>query len=234
MWWKCWIIKRDFIFNRWIYYENYSGSHVELDSRFCVKPDMKQWAVGNDFRFKRTVSNMRFSVRRVIAEGMNITSGVQNTSLHFDLRDKSKLTAISHLAALVNFNKSWENILNLSMSYRKTIRRPNLSVILIPVLITVIRTIRFGNLNWTLLCPHNLDVVVGKTGTLYYANLGVGYNVVQDIFSKIHYTATQWYRKPPGRTLMTGMNTRDQLVGRVYFSKKFRVNFSASYSFNQL
>lgn len=220
-------------------YYNYSGSHVVLDSRLLRKPDNvyeSSELLSNDFRFKQTVSNIRFSVRQVITEGMNITSGItaENTSLHFDLRDKSEIDN-QYLTWLpfVNFNKSWENKLNLSMSYRKTIRRPGIGNLNPSIDYSDPNNIRFGNpeLNPTL--SHNIDVVVGKTGSQYYANLGVGYNVVQDIFSQIRTL------QPNGTTQTTWQNIDDRHEYEINswagytFSKKFRVNFSASYSFNQ-
>ncbi|MFT3822718.1 MAG: outer membrane beta-barrel protein [Chitinophagaceae bacterium] len=220
-------------------YYSYSNNHVTLDSRFLRKPDNvyeTNELLSNDFLFKQVISNIRFSVRQVIVEGMNVTAGItaENTNLHFDLKDKSEIDN-QYLTWLpfVNFNKSWENVLNLSMSYRKTIRRPGIGNLNPSIDYSDPNNIRFGNPELNPTVSHNIDVVLGKTGDKYYVNLGMGYNVVQDIFSQIRTL------QPNGTTQTTWQNIDDRHEYELNtwsgytFSKKFRVNFSASYSFNE-
>jgi ferric enterobactin receptor len=218
---------------------SYTGSHILLDSRFLKKPDNEFQTndlLSNDFNFKQTVSNARFSVKQIIATGMSVSGGItaELTGIHFDLKDKSTVDN-NYLTWLpfVNVNKSWEDILNLSFAYRKTIRRPGIGNLNPSIDYGDPYNIRFGNPYLEPSISHSFDLVAGRNTNQYYVNLGVGYNIVKAVFSQIRTLQSD------GKTNITWQNIDDRFEYEINtwsgytFSKKLRVNGSAGFSFNQ-
>jgi hypothetical protein len=75
--------------------------------------------------------------------------------------------------------------------------------------------------------------VLGRTRPKFYFNVGVGYNVIEDIFSQLRSLL------PEGKTQITyeNINSRTEYEMSTWsgytFSRALRVNFSASYTYNQ-
>lgn len=219
------------------YYQE--GSHVLLNAMNWNKTG-NNWLpmdpLSNDFRFRQSISNARFSLKQLITESMSVTGGVaaENTTIDFELKDKSKVDN-NYLTWLpfLNFSQRWKEVLNLSIAYRKAIRRPGIGHLDPTINVSDPNNIRFGNPGLLPSTSHNFDVVLGKTGDRYYANIGVGYNIVQDVFSQIR------TRLPDGKTETTWQNIDDRHEYELStwsgytFSKKFRMNFSASYTMNR-
>ena len=93
--------------------------------------------------------------------------------------------------------------------------------------------VRFGNENLEASTAHNFDFIAGRTKTGYFVNLGLGYNLVQDIFSAVRTLL------PDGKTQVTWENISDRQEyevstwGGITISKKLKTNISASYNYNQ-
>jgi outer membrane receptor protein involved in Fe transport len=215
------------------------ASHVVQTSQTLRKPGneyVQNELLNNDFGFKQSVSNLRFSMKQLITETMSMTGGItaEQTNIHFDLKDKSEVDN-DYLTWLpfFNFNKRWEEVLNLSASYRKTIRRPGIGQLNPSIDYSDPNNIRYGNPELAPTTAHNFDLVLGRNGDNYYANIGAGYNIVQSIFSQIRTLQTD------GKTNTTWFNIDDRHEYELStwsgytVSKQFRMNFSASYTFNK-
>jgi outer membrane receptor protein involved in Fe transport len=214
-------------------------SHVVLNTQYMKKPEneyVKNDLLSNDFGFKQSVHSVRFSMKQVISEQMSVTAGItaEVTDIQFDLKDKTQVNNdYTTWLPFANFNKRWEDVLNLSVAYRKTIRRPGIGNLNPSIDYGDPNNIRYGNPELAPSTSHNFDLVLGRNGDNYYTNLGFGYNIVQNIFSQIRNL------QPDGKTETTWQNIDDRHEYEVStwsgytVSKQFRMNFSASYTYNK-
>ncbi|RYF82557.1 MAG: hypothetical protein EON98_11215, partial [Chitinophagaceae bacterium] len=119
------------------------------------------------------------------------------------------------------------------MSYRRTIRRPGINELNPTRDFSDPYNIRSGNPGLLASPAHNFDFVAGRSRGGFYVNLGIGYNVVEDIFNPIREllpngtTETIWQN-------ISGRKEYEMSTWSGYtFSRKLRVNASASYRYNK-
>jgi len=218
---------------------NFTNSHVLLYSEYLKKPEgefVQSELLSNDFRFRQRIANIRFSMRQIIEEGMSVTAGLtaENTNIHFDLYHIKDEVDNSYVTWLPfgNFNKTWKDVLNLTLAYRRTIRRPGIYELNPSIDYGDPYNLRFGNPTLLPSTAHNFDLVLGRTKEKYYLNFGLGYNLVQNVYAQIRSLL------PEGKTQITFQNIDDRMEYEVStwsgytFSKKLRLNFSASYTYN--
>ena len=193
--------------------------------------------MSNDFKFHQAITNLRASVRQILKENFSITAGVsaEHTSISFELFKENRDVKNDYLTWLpfANINRNWKDKLNLTLAYRRSIRRPGINELNPTIDFGDPYNVRFGNENLEASTAHNVDFVLGRTKPLYYINLGLGYNIVENIFSQV-------------RTLIPGEKTQitwENISGRKEYEvstwggmtikKKLKVNLSASYTFNE-
>lgn len=217
----------------------YTGSHILLHSQFQRKTDKqyeKNELLSNDFAFRQQITNLRFALKQKLTESARITAGVvaEATQLQFDLKDKSEVdNDYFTWLPFLNFTQKWEELLELSLAYRKTIRRPGIGQLNPSIDYSDPNNIRYGNPFLLPSVSHTFDLVLGRTQEQYYANLGVGYNIVQDVFSQIR------ERTPEGTTETSWQNIDDRHEYELNswagytFSRQLRANVSANYTFNE-
>jgi len=221
-------------------YYNLSSSGVELVSEYLKKPDsiyVKSELLSNDFRFRMIISNLRASVKQIFGKDASILIGInaEQTNIHFDLYQLKQEVTNDYWTFLpfANFNKQWEDVLNLTFSYRRTIRRPGIGELNPSIDYSDPYNLRFGNPTLKPSTAHNFDLLLGRNHDKYYLNVGLGYNIVQDVFAQIRTL------QPDGKTFITWKNIDDRQEYELStwdgytFSKKLRVNFSASYTYNR-
>lgn len=221
-------------------YYNFSSSGVELLSQFLQKPDqvfVKSELLSNDFRFRQEIKNLRLSARHVIKTGTSVSAGLnlEQTHVHFDLYHTKQEAGNDYWTMLpfFNFNQQWEDVLHLTVSYRRTIRRPGIGELNPSIDYADPYNLRFGNTALKPSTSHNFDLLLGRSNDKYYVNLGLGYNIVQDVFAQIRTL------QPDGKTFVSWQNIDDRLEYEISswngltLSKKIRVNFSASYTYNR-
>ena len=219
---------------------NHSFSDINVDALYKRKGDNELLPLdllSNYFLFHQNITNLRGSVRHLLGKNFSATAGLsaEQTEIHFDLLKTGKDTANRYWTPLpfANLNKSWENNLNLTLSYRKTIRRPGINELNPTRDFADPYNIRAGNPALLASSAHNFDFVIGKSKGVFYANLGLGYNIVEDIFNPIRellpngITETIWQN-------ISGRKEYEFSTWSGYtFSKKFRANISASYTHSQ-
>lgn len=218
---------------------NRSNSHIEVDASYLKKPEevfLKSDPLSNHFRFHQGITNFRASVRQILKENFSVTAGlsVENTAVSFELYKDNRNARNNYWTWLpfANINRSWKDKLNLTFAYRRSIRRPGINELNPTIDFGDPYNVRFGNEKLMASTAHNFDLVLGRTKQLYYVNLGLGYNVVEDIFSQV-------------RTLIPGEKTQitwENISGRKEYevstwggltiNKKLKVNLSASYTYN--
>jgi len=218
---------------------NYSTSSVLLKTQNLIKPDnvfVDNYLLSNDFKFSQVVSNLRFSIRQVIVEGLSVTGGInaELTNFNFNLYHDQKKVDNNYINWLpfANINKSWKDELNLTLSYRKSIRRPGIDQLNPSIDNSDPYNVRFGNPYLEASTAHNIDMVLGRNTDKYYLNIGMGHNIVKDVFIQIRTLEAD------GKTKTTFQNIDDRKEYEAStwsgytFSKRLRLNFSASYTYN--
>ena len=216
-----------------------SRSDIDADARFYQRSN-GSWAsldaLTNKFMFRQVIGNIRASVKHMIKEDFSATIGMsaEHTKIGFELYKTYTDTSNQYWSYLpfFNFNRTWKDILNLSFSYRRTIRRPGINEMNPTIDFSDPYNTRFGNPGLLPSMAHNFDLVLGKTNKNFYINLGMGFNLVEQIFSLVRSL------QPDGRTEVTWQNISNRKEMELSswsgytFSKQFRLNFSASYSYN--
>lgn len=230
--------KKTFISAGGVY--NRSNNHVVIDASYKKKPEgtmEKLDQVSNDFRFHQTVVNLRASVKQLLGQDFSVTAGTsaEHTAIWFELLKENRDVKNNYITWLpfANINKTWREKLSLTLAYRRSIRRPGIGELNPTVDISDPFTIRFGNPDLEASTSHNLDFIIGRTKTKYFLNLGIGYNSVQDIYSIVRTLL------PEGKTQVTWENISGRKEYEISswngltLSRKARVNFSASYTYNK-
>lgn len=217
-----------------------SNNHVTVDASYKKKPEgtmEKLDALSNDFWFHQTVTNFRASIKQIVVTNFSFTAGtsVEKTDIWFELLKESKNVKNNYWTWLpfANINKNWKDKLNLTLSYRRTIRRPGINELNPTIDFSDPYNVRFGNEKLEASTVHNFDFVVGRTRTKYFLNLGLGYNIVQDVFSQVRTLL------PDGKTQVTWEN----ISGRkeyeistwngITMSKKLKLNANATYVYSR-
>ncbi|TMI66352.1 MAG: TonB-dependent receptor [Bacteroidetes bacterium] len=215
-------------------------SNIDVDASYKKKPEgyfVPMELLSNNFKFYQTIKNVRASFRQVLGEKFSITAGaaLEETKFHFDLYKLATEAGNSYwnLMPFANLNKNWNDNLSLTLSYRRTIRRPGINELNPTIDFSDPYNIRYGNPTLLPSLAHNFDLVIGRTKPKYFLNFGLGYNKVEDIFSQIRTLMED------GKTQITWENIshRNEYEASTWngytISKKLRLNLSASYTYNQ-
>ena len=217
-----------------------NNNHVTVDASYRKSPEdvmVPLELLSNDFWFHQTVQNYRASIKQIMGENFSFTGGtsVERTAISFELLKERREVANDYWTWLpfANINKSWKQQLNLTLAYRRSIRRPGIGELNPTIDFSDRYNVRFGNPGLEASTAHNFDFVAGRTKTKYYVNFGVGYNIVQDVFSQV-------------RTLLDGGKTQvtwENISGRqeyeistwngVTLHKIWKVSASANYTYNK-
>jgi hypothetical protein len=217
-----------------------SNSHVNVDASYLKKPEkvlMPIELLSNHFKFQQDISNLRASIKQILGEKFSATAGIaaEHTNINFDLIKTGAEAGNDYLNFLpfANINKSWDDDLNLTLSYRRTIRRPGINELNPTIDFSDPYNLRYGNPRLDPSLAHNFDLVIGRTKTKYFINLGLGYNKVEDIFAQIRTLLNE------GKTQVTWENISHRQEYEIStwngftVQKKLKLNWSASYTYNQ-
>ena len=215
-------------------------SNVNTEAYFKKKPEgtlAPLDLLSNRFHFLQYINNYRFSLRRKWDNKFMITTGLtaEQTNINFELLKTVSDTSNQYWTYLpfATISKSWNDALNLRLSYKRSIRRPGIWQLNPTVDFSDPYNVRFGNPALEASTAHNFDLVLSRSNSNLFLNLGLGYNRVQDIFSQIRTL------QPDGKTEITWQN----ISGRKEYqlntwngyniNKKIRLNFNASYTYNK-
>lgn len=217
-----------------------SNSHVLLNTEFMKKPEnifQKADLLSNHFKFHQDILSARLSMKHIFMPGFSVTAGsaVEQTSFLFELfrDDKTEYNRYFNILPFANLNRSWKNGTNLTFAYRRTIRRPGIGELNPAIDYGDPYNLRFGNPDLLPSQSHTFDFVAGKTKSKYFANISVGYNLVEDVFSQIRTLQSD------GKTIVSWDNVSNRQEyetstwAGLTISRKLRTNFSASYTYNK-
>ncbi|HEX7904210.1 MAG TPA: outer membrane beta-barrel protein [Chitinophagaceae bacterium] len=219
---------------------NRNNNHVTVEASYKKKPEgtmQKLELLSNDFWFHQTVTSYHVSVRQILGPNFSFTAGtaVEQTAIWFELLKEGRDVKNNYWTWLpfANINKTWKDNLNMTVAYRRSIRRPGIGELNPTIDFSDPYNTRFGNEKLEASTAHNFDLVIGRTKPKYYLNLGFGHNIVQDIFSQLRTLL------PDGKTQITWENISDRKEYEIStwdgitLSKKLRLNASASYTYNK-
>lgn len=221
------------------FYTRYN-SDVNVEAGYYRKPDgqyVPLEMLENHLRFHQTIVNLRAGLRQNIARNFSISAGtsLEQTNIWFELIKEGRDARNSYWTWLpyANMNKRWENDFNLNLAWRRSIRRPGINELNPTIDFSDPYNIRFGNEQLEASTADNFDLVFGRTKRTYFINLGLGYNRVRDIFSRVRTLLND------GKTQVTWENISGRKEyelstwGGLTLARKLRVNLSASYTYNQ-
>ncbi|MFN8252813.1 MAG: outer membrane beta-barrel protein [Ferruginibacter sp.] len=217
-----------------------STSHNILTTSYLRKPDnvlLKNELLSNDISFHQNIFFYRAALRYTIKQDFNITAGVQVEQTHtkFDIVNNPDDYANNYWSALpfATMVKKWENNINITASYKRTIQRPGIGQLNPSVDYADPYNTRFGNPYLKPWFADNFDLIFGKTNKLFYFNISFGYNALLDIYSSIRTL------QPDGKTTTTWQNLSGRKEyeantwGGYTINKKAKVNLSVGFSYNQ-
>jgi hypothetical protein len=218
---------------------NRANSHIVLTTEFLKKPEAifsKVDLLSNHFRFHQDVLNARASLKHIVQHGISFTIGAaaEQTNIYFELLQdqKNEYNRYINFLPFANFNRSWKNGNGFTFAYRRTIRRPGINELNPSIDYSDPYNLRYGNPLLEPTLSHTFDMVLNRTKIKYFTNIGVGYNLVENIFSQIRTLQTD------GKTVITWNNVsarREYEISSwngLTLSKKLKANFSASYIYN--
>lgn len=221
-------------------YYTANNSDITVDASSIKKPDnvfIPSPLLSNDFKFHQHILNMRVALRQVIAEDFSVTGGIaaENTDIRFELFKENREAKHDYLTWLpfARLSKTWNDQLNLSFAWRRSIRRPSINELNPVIDYSDPYNIRFGNEKLEASTADNFDLVLGDNSRIGYFNLGLGYNIVRDIFSRVRTLL------PDGKTQITWENISGRKEfemstwGGLTFSRKIKTNISATYRYSQ-
>jgi hypothetical protein len=194
--------------------------------------------LSNDFTNEQLVATARAGLSYNFKSKYRLSFGVQAeyTNLQFVfLKGNASDVDNGYWNILPNFTlrKEFSKEMNTTLVYRATIRRPGIGELNPNVDYSDPYNIRFGNPYLEPTLSHNYDWNFSYVKGKYYINTSLGYNQLKQVFNSIRTL------QAGGKTEVTWKNIADRKEyeasawGGYTFTKKFRMNGSAGYTFNQ-
>lgn len=221
-------------------YYSYSRSRNRLQSLGFDRSSGEFTAIdllSNDFLFHQRILNLRFSLKQMLGEFTSISGGfnAEQTDVHFDLYHIKQTAgnAYANFMPFFNFSHEWTDLLRLTLWYRRTVRRPGIGELNPSIDFTDPFNLRFGNTELKPTLSHNFDLIFARNKEHYHLNFGLGYNIVQNIFTQIREL------QPDGKTFVSWQNIDDRIEYEVStwngytFSEKLRLNANITYTYNR-
>ncbi len=205
----------------------------QLDSTF-INNDL----LSTDFEFHQKIFQARAALTFAFPKEWRITVGVisEHTQMEFEFLKGNAANVrnnywnfMPHATLRKEFNKQF----NTSLVYRSNIRRPGIGELNPAIDYGDPYNIRFGNPYLAPQVADNFDWNVSMNKGKYYFNTSIGYNRVRNVFNTIRNLTSS------GKTEVTWQNISDRneyeasIWGGYTFSKKFRINSSVGYSYNE-
>ena len=215
--------------------------HGRVNTQFFNKIDQAfstNDLLSNDFTNEQLVATARAGLSYNFKSKYRLSFGVQAeyTNLQFVfLKGNASDVDNGYWNILPNFTfrKEFSKEMNTTLVYRATIRRPGIGELNPNVDYSDPYNIRFGNPYLEPTLSHNYDWNFSYVKGKYYVNTSLGYNQLTQVFNSIRTLQSG------GKTEVTWKNIADRREyeasawGGYTFTKKFRMNGSAGYTFNQ-
>lgn len=215
--------------------------HGRVNTQFFNKIDQAfstNDLLSNDFTNEQLVSTARAGLSYNFKSKYRLSFGVQAEYTHLQFIfsqgnandvDNDYFNVLPNITLRKEFTKE----MNTTFVYRATIRRPGIRELNPNIDYSDPYNIRFGNPYLEPTLSHNYDWNFSYVKGKYYVNTSLGYNKLTQVFNSIRTL------QAGGKTEVTWKNIADRKEyeasawGGYTFTKKFRMNGSAGYTFNQ-
>ena len=215
--------------------------HGRVNTQFFNKIDQAfstNGLLSNDFTNEQLVSTARAGLSYNFKSKYRLSFGVQAEYTHLQFIfsqgnandvDNDYFNVLPNITLRKEFTKE----MNTTFVYRATIRRPGIRELNPNIDYSDPYNIRFGNPYLEPTLSHNYDWNFSYVKGKYYVNTSLGYNKLTQVFNSIRTL------QAGGKTEVTWKNIADRKEyeasawGGYTFTKKFRMNGSAGYTFNQ-
>ncbi|HEX6915127.1 MAG TPA: outer membrane beta-barrel protein, partial [Chitinophagaceae bacterium] len=215
--------------------------HNILNTSFLKQPDsayITNDLLSSDFEFNQGIFQARAAWTVTLPREWKLTAGIigEQTEMEFRFLDnKGDNVGNNYWNVLPAFTvrKEFSKELNTSLTYRSTIRRPGIGELNPAIDYGDPYNTRFGNPFLSPQIADNFDWNLSWYKGKFYFNTSAGFNRVRNVFNTIRTLVES------GKTEVTWQNIADRneyeasIWGGYTFSKKFRMNASAGYSFNE-
>ncbi len=218
-----------------------TNNHNIFNTRFFRKSD--QQFVENDllstnFRFHQDIFTGRAAISLRLPKEWRIITGAQaeqTVSTFKFIKGNAPDVSSSYWNVLPNFTlrKDFNKKFNTSFVYRASIRRPGIGELNPSIDYSDPYNIRFGNPYLLPSLADNFDWNVGLVKGKYYINTSVGYNKVKDVYNTIRTLVENGITEITYRNISDRQEYEASVWGGYTFTKKFRINTSAGYSYNK-
>jgi ferric enterobactin receptor len=189
--------------------------------------------LSNDFLFYQKIATLRSSISFSLDSTWKLTFGAQAEYTQTDFSFGNNANDYWNLLPNATLRKDFSKAINASLVYRATIRRPGITELNPSVDYNDPFNLRFGNPVLSPSLADNWDLNISYIQTKWYVNFGIGYNQLKDIFSSIRSLQAD------GKTYITYQNISNRkeyettVWGGITLTKKFRLNASAGYTYNE-
>lgn len=191
----------------------------------------------SDLVFKQHITTARMGLRQTITKGLNVTAGAvwENTGTSFDIYSQQKKSSNTYdnILPFLNAGFNLPSGLNMNASFRTAIRRPGIRELNPAIDYTDPINVRYGNPELEASPSHNIDLTAGITKSKIYGNIGLGYNLIENIYAQVRTLGEN------GKTHITWQNISakqeyeiSSWMGLEVF-KGFRLNLNGGYTFNK-
>ena len=219
---------------------NGNNNHNVVTTSFLKKPDntlIVNNLLSTDFRFVQNIFTVRAGLTISLKQRLRIIANLQAEETDFAFTYKANFTnsknSYWNLLPSLTLRQDFKNNNNVSLVYRKSIRRPGIGELNPAIDYNDPYNLRFGNPVLNPSVADNFDLNYTLTKGKYYVNGSVGYNNIKDIFNTIRTL------QGDGKTFVTYQNIDNRqeyeasIWGGYTFSKSFRLNASTGYTYNQ-
>jgi len=218
-----------------------TNNHNVLNTRFFRKMDQQfvdNDLLSNDFKFHQDISAFRGAISFHLPKDWRIITGAQaeQTANTFQfIKGNAADVTNQYWNILPNFTlrKDFNRKFNTSLVYRASIRRPGIGELNPSIDYTDPYNIRFGNPYLQPSTADNFDWNVSLVKGRYYINGSVGYNKVKDVYNTIRTLVENGITQVTYQNISNRQEYEASLWGGYTFSKRFRINTSAGYSYNK-
>lgn len=221
------------------FFQNHSLNEVNVKASYLKTPEnllVPMPLLEQSFDFSQSIQQYRASIKHLFTERFSLLVGTtyEQTQIRFELwKEGTRVqNRYGNWLPYATLNRSWKEKYNLTLSYKQTIRRPGLGELNPTVDFSDPYNTRFGNPDLAASTAHNFDLIGGWNKAGKYFNLGLGYNIVEDVFSQVRTLAAE------GKTQLTWENISDRKEWEIStwngftIRKKLKINTSASYTYN--
>ncbi len=215
--------------------------HNTLNTSFFRKSDslyIPNDMLSNDFYFYQNIFTARAGISINFKKEWRLTTGVQaeHTEMQFDfVKGNSQNAANNYWNVLPNITlrKEFSKAFNSSLVYRASIRRPGIGELNPNVDYSDPYNLRFGNPYLQPQLADNFDWNFSFFKGKYYINTSLGYNKVKSVFNTIRTLVNGGTTQITWENIGSRNEYEVSIWGGYTFSKTFRINTSAGYTFNQ-